>query len=699
MKLYDTHTRSWYSACLAVGLNPEDYSLKNLMEGLFLIKEQPTATFTHIRSMYSWLKVVTKLSNQALSPYDLSLLQKFLRGVFNVKPPMPKIKATWDVNIVLDYLLTLGANEQLEYLDLAGKCALLLLLSSMCRIGDLAQVEIPNIQRLPNCVELNLTKPTKTYSMSNFSKAKHLQKITICGGTVDKKLCPLSCLDSYIERTQMWRNRTKCKSLFLIIGNNIHQASNASIGRWVKRIINASGIKGFSSHSARSSGSSFLTILGMNVSDLISRVGWSNESTFVKTYLKPVLSKEKLLSLQTTSHKDNKSKAVKHTKPVTNTKSSAKIVDHIGKPSDKHNFKSIWSGLKPRFVKNTTKRIQHYRSKYAHKKRTFAKPSSDEDCNSSEAEHDHSSVDYNASLDTPPTAIVGTPQKSITATQQNHNITTPPIVKSQYNSTQHKTHVPVLQCLMPPKRGRPRSKGILAKKTDLPKIASFSNATDLCVQLTKIRQPKKHKTDSGTVVITDISDFKNKKKLPQNSKNAIANKSSPNTCEQLQNKSKNNSTYAVTPAHSLLSDDLSVIDLGIDEIKKFIQNSPAPNMFDDDRSDLSDNSPEIPLVNAHTKGLSAIDTPLFSQEGPSTVNLDTFRMLLSDNSNSGSNLGGWVNSPESDLVANLTQLYSDKNPSQTPATTTQWKQPIDRQEEGALHATSSAKKRKLQSDT
>ena len=42
------------------------------------------------------------------------LVTRLLKGAFNDRPPLPKYTSTWDVQVVLDYLHSLGENESLS---------------------------------------------------------------------------------------------------------------------------------------------------------------------------------------------------------------------------------------------------------------------------------------------------------------------------------------------------------------------------------------------------------------------------------------------------------------------------------------------------------------------------------------------------------------------------------------------------------
>jgi len=43
---------------------------------------------------------------------DHLFISRFMKGIFNLKPPLPRYTKTWDVNILLKYLKALGSNNK-----------------------------------------------------------------------------------------------------------------------------------------------------------------------------------------------------------------------------------------------------------------------------------------------------------------------------------------------------------------------------------------------------------------------------------------------------------------------------------------------------------------------------------------------------------------------------------------------------------
>ena len=60
---------------------------------------------------------------------------------------------TWNVDVVLDYFTSAGDNAALALNNLAGKISMLVILSTMCRLSDVSQLDLKNMTETENFVE------------------------------------------------------------------------------------------------------------------------------------------------------------------------------------------------------------------------------------------------------------------------------------------------------------------------------------------------------------------------------------------------------------------------------------------------------------------------------------------------------------------------------------------------------------------
>ena len=92
------------------------------------------------------------------------LVCRLLKGVFNLRPPLPRYDCTWDVTKVTSYLKDLGDNEQMSLKQLTQKLAMLLALVLAHRSSGLVRLNLQGSKFTPEGVVLTqtgLAKQTK----------------------------------------------------------------------------------------------------------------------------------------------------------------------------------------------------------------------------------------------------------------------------------------------------------------------------------------------------------------------------------------------------------------------------------------------------------------------------------------------------------------------------------------------------------
>ena len=72
---------------------------------------------------------------------------RFLKGVYNIRPPKPNYVKTWDVSKVLLFLQKLSPAKCISLKELTLRLAMLIALSSACRVQSLHLLSTVNIQK------------------------------------------------------------------------------------------------------------------------------------------------------------------------------------------------------------------------------------------------------------------------------------------------------------------------------------------------------------------------------------------------------------------------------------------------------------------------------------------------------------------------------------------------------------------------
>ena len=119
------------------------------------------------------------------------LVTRFLKGVFNSRPPALRYSSTWDVNIVLSYLRSLPDNTSLPLTLLTYKLAMLMALSNADRCSDLAALDLGFRSFQANGVKFIIPGLTKTRKTGTPKEAFYASL------PESPLLCPVRCLREY----------------------------------------------------------------------------------------------------------------------------------------------------------------------------------------------------------------------------------------------------------------------------------------------------------------------------------------------------------------------------------------------------------------------------------------------------------------------------------------------------------------------
>ena len=123
-----------------------------------------------------------------------NLVSRFMKGVFNLRPPQPCYSKLWDINKVLIYLKGLGRNEDLTVRQLTLKTAMLLSILAGRRLQTLHKLEISkmDISDVGGKVICHITGLTKCSKPSRPNKP-----IVFRAYTENKLLYLVACIKEY----------------------------------------------------------------------------------------------------------------------------------------------------------------------------------------------------------------------------------------------------------------------------------------------------------------------------------------------------------------------------------------------------------------------------------------------------------------------------------------------------------------------
>lgn len=211
------------------------------------------------------------------------LVTRFMKGVFESRPSLPRYKDIWDVSVVLDYLKTLSPVDELSLRDITHKTVMLITLLSGQRCQTVHALTISRMRITNDIVHFEITKLLKTSK-----PGKHQGHLEFKAYPADQRLCVVTCLKQYVKQTESVR--AGHDSLWLSFSKPFHPVSRDTISRWIKNVLEKAGIntKVFGAHSTRAAATSAAHSNNISINTIMDAAGWSRESTFRRFYDKPI---------------------------------------------------------------------------------------------------------------------------------------------------------------------------------------------------------------------------------------------------------------------------------------------------------------------------------------------------------------------------------------------------------------------------
>ena len=285
---YQSPWSSWCDWCTQRNINPLSNAINNVLEFLSNLFAQGKA--------YNTINVARSMLSGTLPPLDGNpvgkhyLVLKLMKGMYNSNPPKPRYESTWSIDLVTNYVNTLPSNADLSLAEISRKLAVLLALTTMLRVSELASIDRQSVKIGDDRALFSLTKPRKA------QKDGALHNIVIKKFPNNPNICPVSCLGYYIFQTDSLRNSTNANLLFLAMKKPNKPVTGSSIGRWIKSLLGKAGVdtSTFKAHSTRGAAASKAARSGVPVDTILKTAHWSNESTYTKFYFREVQQSENI---------------------------------------------------------------------------------------------------------------------------------------------------------------------------------------------------------------------------------------------------------------------------------------------------------------------------------------------------------------------------------------------------------------------
>ena len=271
----------WEGWCLERKIDPSGCALSFILDYLTKCFEEGKAynTIGGYRSAISAFHV----GFNGIPVGQIPQVKTLMRGISNKRPPLPKYTTVWDVEVVLEVLKNLGANEDLDDKLLAEKTAMLLGLVAIPRGCELSYLKLHLMGECQDVIKFSFDQPFKTTKPGERPPDLEIHRFDD-----DPNLCPMKTLQAYLHRTSPWRKNPKEGELFVGTKAPHDPVHKSTIARWIKNILTRANIdtSRYQAHSIRAASSSKAKQQGLSVTDILERGNWSRESTWQKYYHK-----------------------------------------------------------------------------------------------------------------------------------------------------------------------------------------------------------------------------------------------------------------------------------------------------------------------------------------------------------------------------------------------------------------------------
>ena len=286
-KQYSVYIQKWEQFCSRQHFNPMATTVNNVLNFFVELYDDGLgySAINTARSALSNIVTIDNVDNQNITIGHHPLICRFIKGVFESRPALPKYTHTWNVETVLKYLKTLESTSEISLKDLTLKLVMLIALLSGQRCQSIHSIKTNNIILEKDKVTIPITDVIKQ------SKPQRKQPVLVFPVyKPDTNLCVVSTIRTYLHRTKDLRNDNNNMELFLTTVKPYSPASKATIARWIRTVLDRAGIdiQTFHPHSVRSASASAVARKKVPIGIILKNVGWKSSSIFGKFYNLPL---------------------------------------------------------------------------------------------------------------------------------------------------------------------------------------------------------------------------------------------------------------------------------------------------------------------------------------------------------------------------------------------------------------------------
>ena len=144
-KQYDAHIRKWLLFCTKRQANPICPTISVAVDFLTSLYDEGLS-YSSIISARCALSAILESPASAYPTFgEHPDVKRFMKGIFQGRPTVPRYCKTWDVNLVLQYIGSMGNSQELSLKDLTLKLVMLVALTTAQRGQSLQLLDTQNM--------------------------------------------------------------------------------------------------------------------------------------------------------------------------------------------------------------------------------------------------------------------------------------------------------------------------------------------------------------------------------------------------------------------------------------------------------------------------------------------------------------------------------------------------------------------------
>ena len=225
-------------------------------------------SYSYINTARSALSSLVIVKDTDVPFGQLPVVKRFMKGIFEKRPALPKYKAIWNVNVVFKFIREQKPVGEIPLKELTQRLTFLLCLLSGQRCQTIHKLSLENMHMSEDKVTFSITEKLK-----HTRQGVHQQPLEFLAYKADRKLCIVTHIKHYIEKTNSLRQEEK---QLLISFIKPHKAvSKEILSNWIKQFMKTAGIDTsvYTSHSTRSATTSYLASKQVDVNEILVAAG------------------------------------------------------------------------------------------------------------------------------------------------------------------------------------------------------------------------------------------------------------------------------------------------------------------------------------------------------------------------------------------------------------------------------------------